>query len=202
MKEIMIATRNSGKVSEFKQLFDEYGIKVKSLLDIDDLPDVEETGSTFTENAQLKAEQIAMQLQKPVLADDSGLQIDALGGKPGVFSARYAGDMTNDVRNYEKVLEEMKDVEEKKRTARFVCVLAMTIPGERTIFKEGFCEGKIAQQPIGTNGFGYDPIFIPKGYERTMAQLEDREKNTISHRYHALLQLKKWLDAKINQGDI
>ena len=202
MKEIIIATKNEGKVKEFKQLFDQYGIQVKSLKDLDtELPDVEETGATFQENARLKAEQISAMIEKPVLADDSGLVIDVLGGKPGVYSARYAGEPTNDLLNYEKVLKEMKDVPEKKRSARFICVLAMAIPGEKTIFKEGACEGVITTEPKGENGFGYDPIFIPNGYNKTMAELDQNVKNKISHRFNALIQLETWLHEEINAGE-
>ncbi len=202
MKEITIATKNEGKVKEFKQLFDQYGIQVKSLKDLDtELPDVEETGATFQENARLKAEQISAMIEKPVLADDSGLVIDVLGGKPGVYSARYAGEPTNDLLNYEKVLKEMEDVPEKKRSARFICVLAMAIPGEKTIFKEGACEGVITTKPKGENGFGYDPIFIPNGYNKTMAELDQSVKNKISHRFNALIQLETWLNEEINAGE-
>lgn len=202
MKEIIIATKNKGKVKEFKQLFDQYNIKIKSLLDLDsELPDIEETGTTFQENARLKAEQISNLIDKPVLADDSGLVIDALDGKPGVYSARYTGEPTNDVLNYKKVLKEIEDVPEKKRSARFICVLAMAIPGEKTIFKEGACEGIIATGPKGENGFGYDPIFIPNGYNKTMAELEQSVKNKISHRFNALIQLETWLNEEINSGE-
>lgn len=199
MKEIIIATRNQGKAVEFKQILQPYGITVHTLLDItEDLPDVEETGTTFKENAQLKAETIAELVKKPVLADDSGLSIDYLEGRPGVYSARYAGEPTNDVNNYEKVLAEMEEATDRERTARFVCVLAFAVPGDETIYKEGHCEGKITRQPIGKKGFGYDPIFIPNGYNETMAQLDVAEKNQISHRYHALQAFQSWLDQQIS----
>lgn len=195
MNEIIIATKNKGKAKEFKKLFQAYGITAKSLLEINKVvPDIEETGETFFENARLKAEQIANILNMPVLADDSGLIVDALDERPGVYSARYAGEPTDDQRNYEKVLSELENVPSDNRTARFICVLALSVPGKETIFKEGFCEGKIAMKPEGLNGFGYDPIFIPEGYEVTMAQLEETIKNKISHRYHAFVQLEKWLD--------
>src|SRR5699024_8778531 len=200
MKEIIIASKNKGKINEFQQLLKNYGINVKSLLDFaKELPHVEETGATFQENAALKAETIADKLHTSVLADDSGLVVDVLDGKPGVFSARYAGEPTNDLRNYEKVLREMNKISNKARTARFNCVLALSIPREKTIFKAGICEEKIATKPLGTNGFGYDPIFVPDGYSETMAQLEESEKNKISHRYRALVQLKNWLDANVNR---
>lgn len=202
MKEIIIATKNKGKVKEFKQLFNQFGIQVKSLLELDTkLPDVEETGTTFAENARLKAEEISALIGKPVLADDSGLSVDALDGRPGVYSARYAGEPTNDVLNYEKVLKEMENVPEKKRSARFICVLAMAVPGEKTIFKKGTCEGIIAMAAKGNNGFGYDPIFIPNGYKKTMAELDETVKNKISHRFNALIQLETWLNEEINAGE-
>src|SRR5690625_940807 len=194
MKEIIIATKNKGKAAEFQQILEPYGMTTKTLLDFaDDMPDVEETGVTFTENARLKAEQISAFLQKPVIADDSGLAIDFLDGRPGVYSARYAGEPTNDVLNYEQVLKEMGDVPREERTARFICVLAFAVPGKSTIFKEGICDGSITMKPRGTNGFGYDPIFVPKGYSMTMAELNETEKNTISHRYHALSSFQEWL---------
>ncbi|MBO1002682.1 XTP/dITP diphosphatase [Pseudogracilibacillus auburnensis] len=202
MNEIIIATKNRGKAKEYNQLFNEYGITVKSLLDLsEEIPDVEETGDTFKENARLKAEQISRLLEIPVLADDSGLVIDALDGQPGVYSARYAGEPTDDKKNYEKVLNELTEVPSQSRTARFVCVLALAIPQGETVFKEGFCEGIIAESPVGGNGFGYDPIFIPEGFEQTMAQLEDEEKNKISHRYHALMKMKMWLNVKLGKGE-
>jgi len=202
VKEILIATKNSGKVREFNELFKAYGITVTSLVDIQqDVPDIQETGSTFHENAGIKAEQIKKFLNKPVLADDSGLVIDALYGEPGIYSARYAGEPKSDKQNYEKVLDKMQDVHEQHRIAHFICVLALAIPGEDTLFKEGRCSGKIAHRPRGINGFGYDPIFIPDGYSKTMAELTEQEKNKISHRYHAIIQLKKWLDATLNKGE-
>lgn len=201
MQEIIIATRNKGKAAEFKQMLQPYGINVLTLLDIaEDLPDVEETGTTFTENARLKAETIANLIQKPVLADDSGLAIDYLDGRPGVYSARYAGEPTDDLQNVEKVLVEMEEAAADERTASFICVLAFAVPGKETVFTEGACQGVISFKPVGTNGFGYDPIFIPDGFNETMAQLNDVHKNEISHRYHALVAFQAWLDKQIEQG--
>ncbi|MCA1031958.1 XTP/dITP diphosphatase [Bacillus timonensis] len=186
MKEILIATKNSGKVKDFEQLFSPYGYQVKSLYDFPDIPDVEETGTTFRENAQLKAETISKALNQIVIADDSGLEVDALDERPGVFSARYAGVEKNDKANLEKVLEELKEIPLDKRTARFRCALALVIPNEKTILVEGMCEGKIIDRPIGENGFGYDPIFYLERLGKTMAQLTKEEKNKISHRANAL----------------
>lgn len=197
MKEIVIATKNKGKALEFKAFFADYGIEAFSLHDFtEEMPDVEETGTTFEENAALKAEAIAKLLNKTVLADDSGLIIDALDGRPGIYSARYSGVDANDAKNVQKVLHELEGVAYNKRTARFISVLAIATPGKETIFKEGYCEGKIALKPVGENGFGYDPIFVPEGYEVTMAQLTATEKNQISHRKHAIAQLDDWIQQK------
>jgi XTP/dITP diphosphohydrolase len=198
MKQILIATKNKGKAKEFKAFFSGYGIKAHSLMDLDEeLPDVKETGNTFKENASLKAEQISEILSIPVLADDSGLMIDSLDGSPGVYSARYAGKMKDDNANMEKVLLELKNVPAEKRTARFICVLAVAIPSEETIFRTGYCEGIIAFSKRGMNGFGYDPIFVPDGYHVTMAELSSEEKNQISHRKHAISQLEDWIENEI-----
>lgn len=194
MKQIIIATKNKGKVREFNDFFRTYGIEVLSLLDLDsDIPDIEETGATFEENAALKAEQIANLLNKPVLADDSGLMVDALDGAPGVYSARYAGEKKSDYANNEKLLNALKDVPEEKRTAKFICVLAVSVPGEETVFQTGICEGKIGFEPQGNNGFGYDPLFIPNGYTNTMAEISSEEKNRISHRSQAIKKLENWV---------
>lgn len=191
MKEIFIATKNKGKVKEFQDFFAPYNVSVTSLLDHPDLADVEETGKTFEENAILKAEQIAVRVNQTVLADDSGLVIDALDGRPGVYSARYAGEERNDQANMERVLMELKGVGDENRTARFICVLAIATPNGDTTCFTGNCEGKISTVQKGDHGFGYDPIFIPEGYELTMAQLSSQEKNKISHRKHAMDQLQK-----------
>jgi XTP/dITP diphosphohydrolase len=194
VREIIIATKNAGKVKEFQTLFAEKEVEVKSLLDFENAPDVEETGETFAENAILKAETISNYLNKVVIADDSGLVVDALDGKPGVYSARYAGEHKNDEENIAKVLEELKGVPFEKRTARFHCALAVSIPCQRTVVVEGTCEGYIAGAPTGTNGFGYDPIFYVPEKQKTMAELSKEEKNKISHRANALKKLEKIWD--------
>ncbi|HHY72795.1 MAG TPA: XTP/dITP diphosphatase [Bacillus bacterium] len=194
MKDILIATKNKGKVKEFAALFAEKDIVVHSLLDFPDSLDVEETGDTFIENAKLKAETIAKQFNKIVIADDSGLSVDALDGRPGVFSARYAGEPTDDQANLEKVLRELHGVPSEKRTARFHCILAVAIPNEKTKIFEGACEGYITEEPLGENGFGYDPIFYVPDRRQTMAQLSNDEKNKISHRANAMKQLRESWD--------
>ncbi|MEH7379744.1 XTP/dITP diphosphatase [Bacillus sp. JJ1533] len=193
MKEIMIATKNRGKVKEFRDLFASQGVEVKSLLDYPTIEDIEETGVTFAENAQIKAEAIAKKLHIPVVADDSGLAIDFLDGRPGVYSARYAGEHKNDLDNLNKVLDELKGVPQEKRAARFHCALALAIPGEKTEIVEGTCEGVITEKPIGENGFGYDPIFFIPQKGKTMAELSKEEKNQISHRGNALRKLDRLL---------
>ncbi|GAB4073262.1 XTP/dITP diphosphatase [Barrientosiimonas marina] len=194
MNEIIIATKNAGKANEFKTFFSRYSINAISLPELSqEIADIEETGTTFAENAALKAEQIAEWLQKPVLADDSGLVIDALDGRPGIFSARYAGEPKNDQTNIDKVLHELDGIDMPDRTAHFVCVLAVAIPGDATIFKTGFCEGIINTEQAGVNGFGYDSVFIPDGYTQTMAELSSDEKNRISHRRKAMDQLETWV---------
>src|SRR5699024_712525 len=197
MDEVIIATKNKGKAKEFHALFEPYGIRIKTLLHFpEEMPDIEETGSTFIENARLKAEGIAKMLKKPVIADDSGLEVAALEGRPGVYSARFAGEPKDDTRNNNKLLHELNATPEAKRQAQFTCVLALSIPGEETIYAEGNCKGTITTVLTGEEGFGYDPVFIPKGYTKTMAQLGSEEKNKISHRYYALKRLEKTLQEK------
>ncbi|CAG9619542.1 XTP/dITP diphosphatase [Sutcliffiella rhizosphaerae] len=193
MKEIIIATNNQGKVKDFQAILEPKGYIVKSLADFPNISEVDETGTTFEENALLKADALAKQLGKIVLADDSGLEVDALNGEPGVYSARYAGMEKNDTLNYEKVLQKLKDVSIEQRTARFVCVLAVVDEGGDSFTVRGTCEGSIAFEPAGKNGFGYDPIFFVSDFQKTMAQLTKEEKNEISHRAKAIKLLQsKW----------
>ncbi|MED1227222.1 XTP/dITP diphosphatase [Bacillus nakamurai] len=195
VKEAIIATHNPGKVKEFKEILEPKGYSVYSLAEIGFTEDIEETGQTFEENAILKAEAVAKVVNKMVIADDSGLSVDNLGGRPGVYSARYAGESKDDTANIEKVLSELKGIEKEQRTARFRCALAVSRPGQETKTVEGHVEGYIAKEPAGNNGFGYDPIFIVKDKDKTMAQLTSAEKNKISHRADALKKLSKLLDA-------
>ncbi len=195
MKEAIIATHNPGKVKEFKEILEPKGYDVKSLAEISFTEEIEETGHTFEENAILKAEAVAKAVNKMVIADDSGLSVDNLGGRPGVYSARYAGEQKDDQENIDKVLSELKGIEKEQRTARFRCALAVSIPGEETKTVEGHVEGYIAEEPRGEYGFGYDPIFIVKDKDQTMAELTSDEKNKISHRADALKKLSKLLEA-------
>ena len=185
MKQVLIATKNKGKVKDFEAIFAPLGFEVKSMFDVAQDMDIEETGTTFEENAILKAEALADALQAIVIADDSGLAVDALNGEPGVYSARYAGDH-DDEANIVKVLENMKNVPTPNRTARFVCCIAISGPGMETKTFKGTCEGVITELKIGENGFGYDPIFYVPTLSRTMAQLTAEEKGKISHRGNAI----------------
>lgn len=193
MKKVLIASKNEGKIKEFRKMLAPYGTEVLSLNDLPDAPNVEETGATFQENARLKAEAIAERYQCLAIADDSGLAVDALGGRPGICSARYAGEEKDDRKNIEKVLKELEDVPMNERSARFVCVLAVSRPGSETVFAEGECRGLITTAPRGEGGFGYDPIFYIPEMNKTFAELTSEEKNAISHRARALKNLEKLL---------
>lgn len=188
MKQVVIATKNKGKAKDFEALFEPFGYKVVTMFDVAPDVEIEETGTTFEENAILKAETLANLLGQIVIADDSGLAIDALNGEPGVYSARYAGDH-DDEANMVKVLENMKDVPEDERTARFCCALAIAGPNLETKTVFGTCEGVIAHEKKGTNGFGYDPIFYVPALEKHMAELSPEEKGAISHRGNAIRKL-------------
>ncbi|MBU8879604.1 XTP/dITP diphosphatase [Bacillus sp. FJAT-29790] len=198
MEEVIIATKNAGKAKEFERMFKPLGYEVKTLLDFPELEEVEETGKTFEENAILKAETISKALKKAVIADDSGLAVDALNGRPGIFSARYAGEEKNDQANMDKVLEELGDLPFDERQARFYCALAAAVPGRETITVFGTCEGVILQEKRGTQGFGYDPIFFVQEKGKAMAELQPEEKAQISHRAHALQKMEDELPALLN----
>lgn len=184
---LVLATGNKHKVREVREILDPEGISVIGADEAGGMPEVEEDRPTFAENAAKKATESARALNKTVLADDSGLAVDALNGDPGVYSARYAGEHGNHPANIDKVLQELNGVE--NRRARFVCVLAVATPDGRVETVEGQVLGRIAQSPQGTGGFGYDPIFIPDGYEKTFAQLPAETKNKLSHRGDALRKL-------------
>lgn len=194
MTQILIATKNIGKINEFRHLMKHNKIEVLSLLDINYEPEIEETGATFEANALIKARKIATQYNVMTIADDSGLEIDALGGRPGVYSARYAGNARSDDANMDKVLFEMKEISESERQARFVCVLAVVNKEGESFTVRGECEGLILNERRGTSGFGYDPIFYLPKLGKTMAQLSKEEKGAISHRGNALKRLVERLD--------
>ena len=181
---IVLATRNTGKISELRRLLD--GWQVGSCDVYPGCPVPDETGLTFQENALIKARTIASFTQEVTLADDSGLEVDALNGAPGIYSARFAGPNASDEANRRKLLHLLSTIPDAERTARFRCVIAISTPDGREWISEGFCEGHIGRQEMGKDGFGYDPLFIPDGYKQTFAELGKEIKNQISHRSRAL----------------
>ena len=187
MLKLVVASKNSGKIKEFQRILqlDSQGIEL--VIDIE-IPEVAETGSTFEENALLKATSIAKLTGIPAIADDSGLAVDALNGAPGILSARWSGG--GDMENIKKVLDEIKDVPETKRGAKFIAVIALAKPTGENVIVRGELQGRIRRSPAGKNGFGYDPIFEPiSGDGRTLAELDPSEKDAISHRSLALAQI-------------
>lgn len=198
---LLIATKNEGKTKEFRKFFEKLGITVENLNDYPDLPDVAETGMTFEENARLKAETIAKLTGKMVLADDSGLKVDVLGGLPGVWSARFSGPDATDEKNNAKLLHELQMVfEPKDRSAQFHCCLVVASPDKESLVVEAEWPGYIGVQPQGENGFGYDPLFLVGESGRTAAQLSSDEKNEQSHRGLAVKKLMEvfpsWLNTR------
>lgn len=198
-KNIVIATGNEGKAKEFEALFAQKGYTIQTLNDFPELKEVEETGETFAENALLKAETVAKELNTTVLADDSGLKVDALGGQPGVYSARYAGKEKDDAANNAKLLSELSELTEEERGAQFHCTLALAHPEKESLVIEGEVEGIIIGVPRGENGFGYDSLFYVPEEEKTMAELSSEEKNKISHRAVALKKLEDQFDEWMKQ---
>ena len=194
---ILIATKNRGKVAEIGDLVKDLPVNFLSLADVPNPPDVIEDGATFEENALKKARVIAKATGMVTLADDSGLCVDALDGRPGVFSARYAGEPATDAEKCDLILEEMQDVPAERRSARFVCVIAVATPeGAEQLF-HGVCEGRITFEPRGKQGFGYDPIFYDEEAGRTFAEMERETKNRISHRGKALRKFAEYLRGQI-----
>ena len=188
-QKLVLATRNSGKIIEFRRILEEIAPGAVELISVNQFPeliDVEETGSTFEENSLLKARYTSEATGLPAIADDSGLCIDALGGAPGIFSARWAGKHGDDQANLEKVLEQLKDVPEEKRGAHFLCVASLVLPDGREHVAEGRFDGSILRSAVGTNGFGYDPIFQPNGLAISSAQMSAEEKDLVSHRGKSL----------------
>lgn len=189
MKKLLLATRNKGKIEEFRRILEEIAPGEIELVGLDQFPnlaDVEETGSTFEENALLKARQMAAATGLPAIADDSGLCVDALGGDPGIYSARWSGVHGDDEANLNKVLEQMKDVKGQERSAYFICVAALALVDGTGHCEEGRFPGTLLDHPVGESGFGYDPIFSPLGYSISTAQMSAEEKDAISHRGKAL----------------
>ena len=183
---LVLATRNAGKIREFRGLFHGLPLELKSLRDFEDMPEVEETGQTYGQNAELKARASASQTGQLSLADDSGLEIEALGNAPGVLSARFAGADAGYDDKIPKLLSMLTDSGDTERRARFVCSAALADPRGVILYTaEGVCSGTIAEDARGTGGFGYDPIFVPDGYDQTFAELPDDIKRRISHRARA-----------------
>ena len=183
---LLLATHNQGKVKELREMLSPLPVEVISLQKYPDLPPVEETGTTFHENAILKAENICQQTGEIVLADDSGLEVDYLGGEPGVYSARFSGENAADEENNSLLLKKLEGVPYEKRHARFVCVIAIARPGEEVITVEGECRGIITTSPRGERGFGYDPLFYHEGEGKTFGEMDVHTKSRVSHRGNAL----------------
>jgi len=193
MNELLVATGNRGKFREIVWLLRDEVAKLRSPEDFPGMPQAEEDGTTFAANAIKKAQSAASATGKPVIADDSGLEVDALGGRPGVYSARFAGKDADDSENNARLLGELADLPEEQRTATFRCVIALCFPDGSCRTFTGVLHGIILKEPRGTDGFGYDPLFLVPEYGRTLAELPLEVKNAISHRGQALARLKEYL---------
>ena len=183
--QLLIATTNPGKLREYAAIFADLPYALVTLRDLGVTIDVEETGATFADNAELKARFYADHTGMRALADDSGLCVDALDGAPGVYSARYAGHGASDADRMALLLRNLADVPDAARTARFVCTIAIATPDGACAFVDGVLKGQIGHEPRGDHGFGYDPIFVPRGETRTLAEIPPDEKNAMSHRARA-----------------
>jgi XTP/dITP diphosphohydrolase len=184
--KVVLATRNEGKVREIADILAPHGFEVVSLREFPELGEITEDGATFRENAMIKAAAVSGHTGLLALADDSGLEVDALDGAPGIYSSRFAGEEKDDQANNRKLLELLSDIPAERRTARFQCVVAIAEPDGWVHIAEGSCEGVIAKKPRGQRGFGYDPLFYVPAYDRTFAELDPSIKNKISHRAKAL----------------
>ena len=191
--DIILATRNKKKIEEIKRITQGLSVTVRSLDDYPGCPEVVEDRDTFEGNALKKATEVSRHTGTTALADDSGLEVDALNGAPGVYSARYAGASGDDVKNCEKLLSELRDVPDERRGAQFVCCIALAFPDGSTRTFFGYARGIIGHEPRGTSGFGYDPVFLPEGHKRTFAEMSGEEKDGLSHRGKALEKLKNFL---------
>ncbi|MGC8938055.1 MAG: XTP/dITP diphosphatase [Thermodesulfovibrio sp.] len=191
--QIVIASRNKKKTVELGRILKDFNIELLSINDFPELEEVVEDGLTFQENALKKARYVCQKTGLPALADDSGLVVDALGGAPGVRSARYAGENATDEDNIKKLLKELEGIPLEERTAQFVCCIALVFPNSKEYLFWGYVKGKITETPKGSYGFGYDPVFIPEGSSVTFAQMLPHEKDKISHRKEALDKLREFL---------
>nr|PZN05640.1 MAG: non-canonical purine NTP pyrophosphatase [Bacillota bacterium] len=192
MKSIVVATKNRGKLKEFQEMLRDVPLKLLSLLDYPAI-EVEENGKTFEENALIKAKKVVELTGRAALSDDSGLEVEALGGRPGVYTARYAGPAASDRENIEKLLKELDGVPQEERKARFVCCLCFALPDGRIFIEHGYLEGYITFEPKGSMGFGYDPVFFVPELKKTLAEAGLEEKNSVSHRARAMEKMKKHL---------
>ena len=196
---LVLATNNDDKIKEIKYLLEDLPVTIFSRSDFLEFPDVEETGQTLKENALLKAKAVAEFCDMPALADDTGLEVDALDGAPGIYSARYAGDNVSYADNVNKLIKEMKDVPQEKRTARFRCVIAIDWNDGNVETVEGLCEGFIAEDIQGDQGFGYDPVFYYPPKDKRFSQMTIEEKNMVSHRGLALQNMVGLIMEKVNK---
>ncbi|MGV1100838.1 XTP/dITP diphosphatase [Thiovibrio sp. JS02] len=201
---LVLATKNKGKLKEFQELVKDFPVEIRSLADFGPIPEAVEDGQTFDDNAYKKAHFTAKVLGLPAIADDSGLVVEALAGAPGVYSARYAGEKASDAENIAKLLKEMQGV--KNRKAAFHCVISIAVPGGPALTYEGRCEGEILEEPRGTDGFGYDPVFYYPELGKTFAELSMEEKNKVSHRGRAMAEVAaefemilKWLKQRLDE---
>ena len=195
MNTVVLATGNKGKLSEFKELLKDFELEVKSLSDFPEIGDIPETGDTFYANSLIKAKAVAEITGLVAVADDSGLEVDALDGAPGVYSARYSGENANSEKNNAKLLDALKDIHTEQRTARFRCTMVAYAPSGESITADGKWDGIIAEDLVGDNGFGYDPLFIDPETGKRSAELSKPEKNSKSHRGNALKALlSQWPD--------
>ena len=200
--ELVVATSNPGKVAEIQSSFYGLPVKLRALMEFPGILCIEEVGKTYEENAVLKALGYSQQLQLNALADDSGLEVDALGGKPGVLSARFGGEKCSDEERTAKLLRALSETTPAARTARFICTVALAAwNGKASLVQvfRGECEGRISEEPKGRNGFGYDPVFIPNGYDQTFGELSSTIKDSISHRAKALAQMRSFLEGITGQ---
>ncbi|MFU0824740.1 XTP/dITP diphosphatase [Clostridium sp.] len=194
MRRLIVASNNEHKIKEIKQMLREFPLEVLSLKEAGINIDVEENGTTFMENAHIKASEIYKIAENSmVLADDSGLAVDILNGEPGVYSARYSGEHGNDKKNNEKLLSKLKGIDFEKRSGKFICAMELIINKDKIINVQGEINGYITEEEKGNNGFGYDPLFYVPEFNKTMAEMSEEEKNSISHRGRALERLKQEL---------
>ena len=189
--KFVFASKNRGKLKEFKEKLREFGIEVVPIDEVLKVEPPEETGNTFCENAYQKAKHYSERVQMPVIAEDSGLEVEVLGGKPGVLSSRFAGEEATDEENNRKLISELKKRGVESSSARYVSFIFVSFPEGMGLWSSGEIKGRVITQPRGSGGFGYDPLFIPQGYEKTMAELSLTEKNRISHRGRAIEKLVK-----------